>query len=324
MAVYTVLQPEAFARVAEAYGLGTVQQVVAIPEGSINTNHRVITSAGRYFVRHTTVRNAEDLRFESALLTHLTESHFPSPTLLLTKQGRPFLELEGGRVSVFKWLSGEELKRPQLTPDHLERLGTELGKMHRITQSFGGSRDNPYSAAQVRSWLAGLRRHSDDEVSTVAEELEEHLDRAEGERGHGLEPRGVIHADLFMDNVKWLADRVGAFFDFEMACKDAYGLDVVITLNAWCFDTGVYQPELCRAFIRGYVDSRPLAAVERQNLFGHALFGAVRYTASRIRDFHLSPLPPDKLFKKDFRTYLARSRELKRMGPEGFRALLGL
>jgi homoserine kinase type II len=297
--------------------------VVAIPEGSINTNHRILTPEGRLFVRHTTVRSAEDLRFEAALLTHLTESHFPSPTLLPTKQGRPFLELEGGRVSVFKWLSGEELRRPQLTAEHAERLGQELGKMHRITQSFGGSRDNPYSAGQVRSWLAGLRRHKDEEVSTVSDELEEHLDRAERERSHGLEPRGVIHADLFMDNVKWLADRVGAFFDFEMACKDAYGLDVAITLNAWCFDRQ-YQPELCRAFIRGYQESRPLQPVERECLFGHALFGSVRYTASRIRDFHLSPLPPEQLTRKDFRTYLARARALDAMGPAGLLKLLGL
>jgi homoserine kinase type II len=126
-----------------------------------------------------------------------------------------------------------------------------------------------------------------------------------------------------MDNVKWLADRVGAFFDFEMACRDSYGLDVAITLNAWCFDGG-YRPELCQAFIRGYQDTRPLVPVERENLLGHALFGAVRYTASRIRDFHLSPLPPEQLTRKDFRTYLARARALEAMGPAGFRALLGL
>ena len=324
MAVYTVLGPEAFARVAEAFELGPVQEVVAIPEGSINTNHRITTPQGRFFVRHTTVRSPEDLRFEAGLLAHLTESHFPSPTLVQTKQGRPYLELEGGRVSVFKWLVGEELQRSQLTPDHLERLGLELGKMHRITQSFGGNRDNPYGPGLVRSWLAGLRSNKDDEIATIAEELEEHLDRAERARGQGLEPRGVIHADLFMDNVKWLGDRVSAFFDFEMACRDAYGLDVAITLNAWCFDAGAYQPELCRALLRGYQGERTLVPVERESLFGHALFGAVRYTASRIRDFHLSGLPPDKLAPKDFRTYLARARALSHLGPEGLRALVGV
>ncbi len=323
MAVYTVLGPEAFAQVSEAFGLGAVKESVAIPQGSINTNHRVETEQGRFFVRHTTVRSSEELRFEADLLSHLTEARFPSPTLLRTRQGQPFLEMEGGRVSVFKWLVGEELRRHQLTPEHLERLGQELGKLHRLTQSFGGSRDNPYSAERVRGWLAELQHHKDSEVATVADELEEHLGRAERERGRGLEPQGAIHADLFQDNVKWLADRVGAFFDFEMACRDAYGLDVAITLNAWCFE-GTYQQELCRALLRGYQESRALSPAEKENLFGHALFGAVRFTTTRIRDFHLSPLPPERLTKKDFRTYLARARALDVMGPAGLRALLGL
>jgi homoserine kinase type II len=225
-------------------------------------------------------------------------------------------------VCVFHWLPGEELGRAQLTVDHLERLGLELGKMHRITQSFSGARDNPYGVEQVHGWLAGLRRNPDPELAAIAAELEEALARAEAARS-GLDPRGVIHADLFMDNVKWLGDRVGAFFDFEMACREAYGLDVAVTLNAWCFE-GRYHPELSPAFLRGYQDARPLSAGERESLFGHALFGAVRFTASRIRDYHLSPLPPERLVRKDFRTYLARTRALRELGPEGFRALLGL
>ncbi|MFP2963951.1 homoserine kinase [Myxococcus sp. 1LA] len=323
MAVHTALPPEAFERVAEAFGLGAVREVTPIPQGSINTNHRVETQSGRYFVRHTTVRSAEDLRFESALLAHLAAYHFPGPVQLTTRDGATFLEMEGGRVSVFRWLPGEELRHPALTADHLERLGAELGKLHRDTQSFSGTRENPYGPAMVSGWLEDLTAHPDAELAAVARELQRDMETSRTVR-QGLEPRGVIHADLFMDNVKWLGDRVGAFFDFEMACREDYGLDVAITLNAWCFDGGHYLPELCRAFIRGYVDVRPLSAVERTNLFGHALYGAVRFTASRIRDYHLSPLPADKLVRKDYRTYLNRARALNAMGPEGFAALLGL
>lgn len=323
MALYTQLDAAAFSHLAEAYGLGPVREFTGIPQGSINSNYRLVTASGRYFARHTTVRSAEDLRFEADLLALLNESHCPAPRLVSTREGAPFLELEGGRVSVFAWLAGEELTRAQLTPEHLEGLGMELGKLHRVTLSFGGSRTNPYGPEVVRGWLEGLRMHPDAELSAIAAELQAYLARAEELRG-GLEPRGVIHADLFMDNVKWLGDRVSALFDFEMACRDAYGLDVAITLNAWCFDNGEYRPELCRGLLRGYQVERTLLPVERDNLFGHALFGAVRYTASRIRDFHLSGLPPDKLAPKDFRTYLARARALVGMGPEGLRALTGL
>lgn len=323
MALYTTLDAAAFTRLAEAYGLGTVREFTGIPQGSINTNYRLVTASGRYFVRHTTVRSAEDLRFEAELLALLNESHFPSPRLVSTREGAPFLEWEGGRVCVFAWLVGEELSRAQLTPEHLEALGLELGKLHRISLSFSGARSNPYGPEVVRGWLEGLKGNPDAELSSIAGELEGYLERAEAARG-GLEPRGVIHADLFLDNVKWLGDRVSAFFDFEMACRDFYALDVAITLNAWCFDAGAYRPELCRALLRGYQVERTLVPVERESLFGHALFGAVRYTASRIRDFHLSGLPPDKLAPKDFRTYLARARALSQMGPEGLRALAGV
>ncbi|MCP3163803.1 homoserine kinase [Myxococcus qinghaiensis] len=323
MAVHTALSPDVFTRVADTFGLGSVRSVTPIPQGSINTNHRLETDSGRYFVRHTTVRSPDDLRFESALLAHLAAHHFPSPVQLPTRDGETFVELEGGRVSVFRWLAGEELRHPNLTAEHLERLGTELGKLHRDTQSFGGARANPYSPDVVRGWLAELSRHPDATLVAIAGELERLLATAESQR-QGLEPLGVIHADLFTDNVKWLGASVGSFFDFEMACREAYGLDVVITLNAWCFDGGAYLPDLCQALVRGYQDIRPLAPVERANLFGHALFGAVRFTASRIRDYHLSPLPADKLVRKDYRTYLTRARALSTMGPAGYAKLLGL
>ncbi len=322
MAVYAALDEKDFALVTREFGLGPFVEATGIPQGSINTNYRIETGSGRYFVRHTTVRSAADLTFEANLLAHLAQSAFPSPHLLRTRSGAPFLELAGGRVSVFRFLAGEELTRDWLTTVHVERLGAELGKMHRLLNSFGGHRDNPYSPAVVSGWLEGLKANPDPEIAQIAGEAMGLLEDSQLASGE-LVPRGVIHADLFMDNVKWVGDRVSAFFDFEMACRDTFTRDVAITLNAWCFNQG-YDEGLCRAFIRGYEYERPLNASERADLWHQALFGAVRYTASRIRGIHLTPLPPATQFKNEIRTYLARSRDLKKMGPKGFRALLGL
>ena len=88
-----------------------------------------------------------------------------------------------------------------------------------------------------------------------------------GER-QGLEPRGVIHADLFMDNVKWIGNRVSAFFDFEMACRAPYALDLAITLNAWCFE-GDYDLDKCRALLRAYRAERPMDALENTCITTH-------------------------------------------------------
>jgi len=323
MAVYTQLTDSDFAAVARSYGLGEVRKTEFIPQGSINTNAWLTTASGRFFLRHTTVRGPVDLDFEAALLEHLAESHFPAPVLVKTGGGATRQPLAAGFVTLFKPLAGDELTRARVTAEHCERLGAELGKMHRLTNSFGLERANPYGPLVVQGWVTGLQGHRDAQVRQVASELRDALDLAKS-REPALLPRGVIHADLFMDNVKWLDDRVSAFFDFEMACRDVLVLDLAITLNAWCFDRdrGGYLAELARALVRGYQFERPLSPRERTALYLEALFGAVRYTASRIRDFHLSPLPPDRLARKDYTTYLARIRDLRRLGPEGFGAML--
>lgn len=322
MAVYTELSWEQLSAVARAFQLGELRQAHGIPHGSINTNFRLETAKGTYFLRHSTVRSASDLEFEAALISHLTDGGVPAPTLVRDAAGAAFLELAGGRASVFRYLAGEELTRAALLPEHCEQVGAELAKLHRVANSFNRSRENPYSPAQVRQWLLELATHRNGEIQSLATELgalwheSQSFDR-------GLLPRGAIHADLFMDNVKWVGDRVSAFFDFEMACRDAFVLDLAIALNAWCFD-GRYRPDLCRAILRGYLAGRPLSPIEKEALYFEALFGAVRYSASRIRDFHLSTLPEERLARKDYRTYLARARDLHQMAPAVFKTIVGL
>jgi homoserine kinase type II len=323
MALYTPLDDTALARVSAAWHLGPVRQAVPIPQGSINTNYRLVTDAGLLFLRHTTVRSEADLTYEAALLGHLREHRLSVPQPLPRADGGgPFLPLLGGRVSLFSWLAGEERTRAELAPAHLLELGRELGRVHRASASFAGRRDNPYGPATVRAWVEGLLGHADPTLAQAAGELARTLDALEA-RPPELEPRGAIHADLFLDNVKWLGERLSALLDFEMACHEAYALDVAITLNAWCFEAGAYRADLARALLEGYEAERPLGAEGRRALYHHARYGAVRFTASRIRDYHLSGLPPDRLVMKDWRTYLARVRTLAALGERGFLSLLG-
>jgi homoserine kinase type II len=319
--VYTELSSEQLSEVARAFQLGDLRAARGIPHGSINTNFRLEAGTGIYFLRHSTVRSAADLDYEASLIAHLVQGGFPAPTLVQTKEGASFLEVAGGRASVFRYLPGEELTRAGLTTEHCEQVGAELAKLHRIANSFSGDRVNPYSPAQVREWLDELGRKRDAEIQSIAGELRELLEESQSFES-GLLPRGAIHADLFMDNVKWVGDRISAFFDFEMACRDAFVLDLAIALNAWCFEER-YRPDLCRGIVRGYRTQRPLYPLEQEGLYFQALFGAVRYSASRIRDFHLSPLPPERLARKDFRTYLARARALHAMRPAAFKAMVG-
>ena len=322
MAVYVAFEQREIDAVAEVFGLGKVLDCRGIPHGSINTNYRLDTERGRFFMRHTSVRAPSELEFEAALLEHLHQSAFPAPVLVYTREGRPFWPALDGRVSVFQWLIGEELSRAELDDAHARAVGRELAKLHRVANSLELERPNPYGPRVVQGWVDALSSHPVEEIRNIAQELRDALAVAVpmGE----LIPLGVIHADVFMDNVKWIGDRVSAFFDFEMACRDALVLDLAIALNAWCFDAGKYVGDLCQELVAGYEEERPLSRSEVEALFRAALFGAVRYTASRLRDFHLSGVPPDRLAPKDYRTYLARVRELKALGEARFRAVAGL
>jgi homoserine kinase type II len=322
LAVYVPFEQREIDAVAEVFALGKVLQSRGIPHGSINTNYLLETERGRFFMRHTVVRAASELEFEAGLLAHLHESAFPAPVLMPTRDGHAFWPVLGGRVSVFNWLSGNELSRGELDGAHARVLGRELAKLHRVAQSFAGDRANPYGPRVVHSWVEELFSHELEEIRSIAGELRSAL-AATLPLGKLL-PLGVIHGDLFMDNVKWIGDRVSAVFDFEMACRDALVLDLAIALNAWCFDGGRYLADLCRWLIAGYEEERPLGESEVDALPRAALFGAVRYTASRLRDFHLSGVPAERLAPKDYRTYLARVRELEALGEKGFRALVGL
>ncbi|MFL5322254.1 MAG: homoserine kinase [Myxococcaceae bacterium] len=322
MAIYTELSDGELRAILAEYAVPKLVRSVPIPEGSINTNYSLQLESGKAFLRHSTVRSEADLDFEATVLDALTRANVRAPHLHRTKAGAASLPFKGGRVSLFGFLPGEELTRARFTTEHAGALGRALASMHLALQPLPHSRPNPYGPEVVRGWIKKL----DDPANGLGQipfELERALDLSLAEDRDDL-PRGVIHADLFIDNVKWTANDAPCFFDFEMACRDALALDVAITLNAWAFDGEQYMAEQCRAFTAGYQQIRPLSPIELYAFWNKALFGAVRYTASRIRDFHLSKLPPDKLFKKDFRTYLNRTHVLQRLGRKAFNQLVGL
>lgn len=322
MAIYTELTSTDIAHALTEYGLPAPDRITPIPEGSINTNYRVDVSGAPFFLRHTDVRSAADLRFEAEVVDALRRQGVRAPVMRRAKNGEPSVPLRSGNACLFEWLNGSELVRSGFTVRHAEALGVELGRMHVALKEVRGSRDNPYGPQTVRGWLSDLRASPHD-LGAVPDELNAALELAMADTVGALKT-GVIHADLFIDNVKWSSPDEPVFFDFEMACRDALVLDVAITLNAWAFDGKAYMVDQARAFITAYQRVRPFAGAERHRLWNQALFGAVRYTCSRIRDFHLSPLSDDKLFKKDYRTYLERTRVLLEQQREGFLQLLGI
>ncbi len=322
MALYTVLTPDQLADALRRFGLPAPDRVQPEPKGSVNTNYHVWAGGARYFLRLNEGKTEADVRFEAEVQRYLHEARFPVARLLPAADGRPYVAVAGKPALLFTYAPGEELGREAADPDRCRRVGEQLGRLHDLAGGFGADRRNPYAPARVRGWLAGLEPDGggDPEVAAALPLLRDELARAER---LPAAPRGLVHCDLFIDNVLWVGDRVSAILDWEMSCVDPFAFDLGVAVNAWCY-TDRYDAGRAAALVEGYRARRRLEPGTVDALYAWTRYGALRFTASRIHAFHLAELGSDRLAWKDWRRYRDRLAALREMGEEGFRAMLGL
>jgi homoserine kinase type II len=244
------------------------------------------------------------------------------PRLVATGDGRPFAPVAGRQAMLFEHAAGEEVAAQGATPDRCRRVGEQLARLHDLSGGFTAERPNPYGPERVAAWVAALRPDGagDPEIAAALPLLEEELRRAAALPGA---PRGLVHGDLFADNVLWIGDRVSAVLDWEMACTDPFALDLGVALSAWCY-ADAYDPTRAAALLGGYRARRKVEPETLEALYPWARFGALRFAASRIHGYRLAPLGAERLVRKDWRRYRDRLSALVEMGEAGFRALIGL
>jgi homoserine kinase type II len=320
MALYTVLTPEQLAGVARAFGLPAPERARPEPKGSVNTNYHLWAGGERYFLRLNEGKSDADVRFEAEVQRFLFEARFPVPHLFFAADGQPFVEIEGKQAMLFAYAPGEEIERAQAVAERCRRVGEQLGRLHDLASGFGAERPNPYGPSRVERWLAELSDERDADVRAALPVLEEELALA---ARLPSAPRGLVHGDLFIDNVLWIGDRVSYLLDWEMSCVDPFAYDLAVTVNAWSF-TDRYDEARARALVQGYRAKRALDAETVAALYPWARYAALRFTASRIHAFHLAELGEDRLTWKDWRRYRDRLLALRAMGEAGYLAMLGL
>lgn len=323
MAVHTVVDPETLATfVGRHPEAGAFRAAEGVPEGSIHTTYRIHADRGVFYLRLTEGLEADDVAFELALLDHLAARSFPSPRPLHPAEG-PFPGRLAGRPAVlFAGIPGAPAAT--IGADHAAAVGEGLARLHRASDGFERRRPNPYGPDIVGPWLDALGAHGalPPEVEAALPALAAALDASAGFAA-ALPPEavGVVHADLFVDNVLWEGGRLSGFLDFEMACTAPRVLDLAVALLVWCWDGAALDPVRSRALLGGYRAVRPLGPEEVAALHDAARFAAVRYAVTRVRDFLLSDLPPDRLVRKDWRRFRDRLTFLEAVGPAGLRAL---
>jgi homoserine kinase type II len=306
MAVYTDVVAEDLAAFLAGYDIGELLAYKGIAEGVENSNFLVHTSRGNFILTLYERRvAARDLPFFLGLMEHLHARGITCPQPVKTKKGDLLGKIAGRPAAIITFLDGMWIRRP--SPAHCAALGTALAKLHLAGLDFPGKRAN---ALSVDGWR-GLYENCGARANEVQRDLKELLasELAHLEKAWPRDlPEGVIHADLFPDNVFFLGDRLSGLIDFYFACTDALAYDVAICLNAWCFETDhSYNVTKGRNLLQAYAAVRPLSAPERRALPLLARGAALRFLLTRLADWF--DVPPGALVRpKDPMEYFRKLR----------------
>jgi homoserine kinase type II len=284
MAVYTEVPDDELAQFVAGYGLGALLSYKGIAEGVENTNYLVHTEKGPYFLTLYEKRVAPaDLPFFLGLMEHLATAGINCPTPVHDREGRVLRTLAGRPAAVVTFLEGVWIRRPQ--PRHCAALGKALAGLHVAGRGFALKRVNALGLPGWRQLFERFAARADQIAPGLALAVGQELDFLEAQWPAGLD-EGVIHADLFPDNVFFLGDTLSGLIDFYFACNDALAYDIAITLNAWCFESDFsFNITKGRALLKAYESVRPLAPEERRVLPVLARGAALRFLLTRGYDW---------------------------------------
>jgi len=306
MAVYTDVAAEDLAPFLAGYDIGELLAYKGIAEGVENSNFLVHTSRGYFILTLYERRVAErDLPFFLALMEHLASRGITCPQPVKNRAGQTLGRLAGRPAAIVTFLEGLWIRRPSAA--HCAALGEALARLHLAGADFAMRRDNALSVAGWRQLYAACGGRANAVQPDLTTVLAAELDVLEREWPRGL-PQGVIHADLFPDNVFFLGDRLSGLIDFYFACTDTLAYDIAICLNAWCFEQDhSYNVTKGRALLASYAKTRPLSAQEWDKLPLLARGAALRFLLTRLADW--LDVPPGALVRpKDPIEYLRKLR----------------
>jgi homoserine kinase type II len=284
MAVYTDVSAEDLSQFLAGYDLGELLSYKGIAEGVENSNFLVHTGSGHYILTLYEKRVAAgDVPFFLALMEHLHARGITCPQPVKNRSGETLGKLCGRPAAIVTFLDGMWMRRADAK--HCAAVGEALARMHLAGADFTRKRRNTLSVAGWRPLYQQAAARADEVQHGLRATIEKELTQLEKAWPHSL-PQGVIHADLFPDNVFFLGGKLSGLIDFYFACTDTLAYDVAICLNAWCFEPDhTYNVTKGRNLLTSYAQARPLSDAELQALPLLARGAAMRFLLTRLVDW---------------------------------------
>ena len=281
MSVFTTVSADELTEWLKAYPLGTLLELKGIASGITNTNYFVTTTSGRYVLTLFEEHTAEELPYFLDLMTHLAECGVPCPHPVKRNDGVQLDELNGKPAALVSCLAGRDIETPNEI--HCAEVGRVLANMHIAGESFSGkshdTRDSVWRQTTADKVFGLLNADDQTMLSQLMQrQASLNLDKL---------PQGVIHADLFRDNVLFDGEKIGGLIDFYYACRGAFLYDLAIAVNDWCVNVdGSLDKPRVMAMLKAYHAVRALTAEESAVWTDMLPIAALRFWLSRLKDKH--------------------------------------
>ena len=287
MAVYTKLSKIELNEFFTKYDLGKLLKYEGIKEGIENTNYFIQTEKGKYILTLYEKRVEEkDLPFFIGLMKNLYDKKFPSPKPIINKNGNYISDILKKKAAVVSFLDGRAKKI--LSPDDCCEVGISTATMHLITKNLSGKRENKLSVNSWRMLFNKVKNECSKIHTNLPNVIEKNLTEVEENWPKDI-PSGIIHADLFSDNIFFKSNKLSGIIDYYFACNDYYAFEIAICLNALCFEGDnanlSFNVTKAKRFIDGYSSVRKLLDEEKNSLKVLCQGAAIRFLLTRVFDF---------------------------------------
>ena len=287
MAVYTKLSENDLKTFFSKYNLGELLSYKGIKEGIENTNYFIEAQKGKYILTLYEKRvDEKDLPFFIGIMKNLFDKNFPSPEPIINKNGNYISEISKKKAAVVSFLEGSAKKN--LSPDNCYEVGEYTGKLHLITKGLKGKRENKLSINSWRKIYSRIEKDCSKIHYNLSKVIEKNLNEIEKNWPKNI-PSGIIHADLFPDNIFFKDNKLSGIIDYYFSCYDFYAFEIAICLNALCFE-GVnenlsFNVTKAKKFIEGYSSIRKLTEKEKKSLKVLCQGAAIRFLLTRVFDY---------------------------------------
>ena len=303
MAVFTKLNEKDVIDFISTYNIGKLEKFEGIVEGIENTNYK-ITCGGIFYVLTIFEKRVDenDLPFFIDLKLYLSKNNFKCPRPIKNKHGKIINSLKNKRAVIISFIEGKKIEVPNV--NDCEEVGRTIGDLHNLTINFNQKRENSLGIEEWKLIFKKCKNNNTNQFKDIINELKNEINFIEKSWPKNL-PSGIIHGDLFKDNIFFRDDRISGVIDFYFSCYHFFLYDICIVINDWCFQNNgmLFKYDFLDAIIKGYRKKRKFTS-EELNVFNVVLRAAtVRILMTRLHDYIFHPKDAIVVKKDPFQYY---------------------